>query len=202
MRVSVIRTLFCSALTRISRLDDIEDSSPLRRANPATHTIFGCGQTGNSANYQIIQALDEVRKLDCSQCLEIFSGKRSALSALGFSISFIIEEMRNLFLGQSLDLHWTCNLICPSLNEYLKMLDQSTPKPSRFSCSTHCADLTVFRNGRSLPHARKAHENEGDHQRRNGFGSPVHTDRPLFPDPKRLSEPVLQRRRQTSSTLS
>lgn len=35
------------------------------------------------------------------------------------------DEMRNLFVGQSFDLHWTFNLICPSIEEYYKMVDNS-----------------------------------------------------------------------------
>ncbi|PIG79159.1 hypothetical protein AARAC_008537 [Aspergillus arachidicola] len=41
--------------------DDIEDSSPLRPGQPAAHTIFGQGQTTNSANYLLIQAMDQIR---------------------------------------------------------------------------------------------------------------------------------------------
>ncbi len=36
-----------------------------------------------------------------------------------------IDEMRSLYTGQSLDLYWTYNLICPSIPEYLKMVDKS-----------------------------------------------------------------------------
>lgn len=57
-----------------SRLDDIEDLSPLRRGQPSTHTIFGMAQTINSANYQFIEALDKLRGLNSSQCLDIFIG--------------------------------------------------------------------------------------------------------------------------------
>jgi geranylgeranyl pyrophosphate synthase len=36
------------------------------------------------------------------------------------------DEMKNLYAGQSLDLYWTYNVVCPSLPEYLKMVDKST----------------------------------------------------------------------------
>ncbi|KAK6828816.1 hypothetical protein RU639_003672 [Aspergillus parasiticus] len=90
-------------------LDDIEDSSPLRRGQPAAHTIFGQGQTINSANYLLIQAMDQVRQLDNPQCVDVF-----------------VEEMRNLFIGQSFDLYWTRQGECPSQDEYLEMISQKT----------------------------------------------------------------------------
>ena len=35
------------------------------------------------------------------------------------------EELERLYIGQSLDLHWTCNLICPSIEQYLEMIEYS-----------------------------------------------------------------------------
>ncbi|KAJ5813261.1 geranylgeranyl pyrophosphate synthase [Penicillium pulvis] len=90
-------------------LDDIEDSSPLRRGNPATHTVFGAASTINCANYMLIDVMDEVRKLDDPQCMAI-----------------LIDELRNLFIGQSFDLHWTREGECPSEEEYLEMVSQKT----------------------------------------------------------------------------
>lgn len=59
----------------LSRLDDIEDSSPLRRGRPATHIVFGSAQTTNTANYSIVEALGMIQKLDSKPCLDIFIGK-------------------------------------------------------------------------------------------------------------------------------
>jgi fusicocca-2,10(14)-diene synthase/ophiobolin F synthase len=56
-------------------LDDIQDSSQLRRGKPATHVVFGFRQTANSAGYRFLGALMEVRKLDCQRCLDIFCGE-------------------------------------------------------------------------------------------------------------------------------
>lgn len=90
-------------------LDDIEDSSPLRRDQPATHMVFGQGQTINSANFLLIKAVDQVRQLEDEQCLQIF-----------------LEEMQNLFAGQSCDLYWTRNGKCPSYEKYMEMIRQKT----------------------------------------------------------------------------
>ncbi|KAI3329071.1 putative geranylgeranyl diphosphate synthase [Xylariaceae sp. AK1471] len=90
-------------------LDDIQDGSQLRRGNPSTHTIFGVGQTVNAANYQFLLALEEMQKFADAESLAIF-----------------IEELKHLHIGQSLDIHWTSNLICPSVEEYFKMVECKT----------------------------------------------------------------------------
>lgn len=36
-----------------------------------------------------------------------------------------LDELKRLHIGQSLDLYWTANVQCPSLEEYLKMVDYS-----------------------------------------------------------------------------
>jgi geranylgeranyl pyrophosphate synthase len=90
-------------------LDDLQDGSLLRRGKPATHTIFGTGQTVNSASYKICEALQEVLKLDSIECVRI-----------------VVEDSKALYVGQSLDLHWTTNLVRPTLEQYLAALDKST----------------------------------------------------------------------------
>ncbi|KAL5338819.1 putative geranylgeranyl diphosphate synthase [Aspergillus crustosus] len=90
-------------------LDDLEDGSELRRGKPSTHAIFGVGQTINSANYQLIRALQLVQKLRDPKSLVVFS-----------------EELHNLYVGQSMDLYWTSNIICPSVNEYFQMIEHKT----------------------------------------------------------------------------
>ena len=56
-------------------LDDMQDSSPLRRGKPATHTVFGFAQTINSSSYKIAEALEEVLKLNSMECMRIVIGK-------------------------------------------------------------------------------------------------------------------------------
>jgi len=41
-------------------------------------------------------------------------------------LTVTLEESKDLYIGQSLDLHWTSNLVCPSAGEYLRALDNST----------------------------------------------------------------------------
>jgi geranylgeranyl pyrophosphate synthase len=56
-------------------MDDIQDSSQLRRGSPATHLVFGQMQTINSAGYRFLLALEEVRKLNSQRCMDIFCGE-------------------------------------------------------------------------------------------------------------------------------
>jgi geranylgeranyl pyrophosphate synthase len=56
-------------------LDDFEDGSNLRRGRPATHTIFGAAQTINTANFQLVRALQEIEKLNNAACQRLFSGE-------------------------------------------------------------------------------------------------------------------------------
>jgi hypothetical protein len=37
----------------------------------------------------------------------------------------LLEELGNMLVGYSIDLDWTSNLTCPSIEEYLRMVDFS-----------------------------------------------------------------------------
>ncbi|RAL16768.1 bifunctional terpene synthase/polyprenyl synthetase family protein [Aspergillus homomorphus CBS 101889] len=126
---SIAKTLHNASLM----LDDIEDSSPLRRGRPATHTVFGVGQTINSANFLLLQAMDEVRQLDETQCLDIY-----------------FEELRNLFTGQSYDLYWTRQGECPTEGEYMEMIRQKTGGLFRLLARLMIAKAPAQRN-REIP---------------------------------------------------
>ena len=90
-------------------VDDVEDSSQLRRGVPVAHSIFGVPQTLNSANYVYFLALSTVMELGKSEAIQIFT-----------------EEMVNLHRGQGMDLWWRDSLICPSEGEYLEMVSNKT----------------------------------------------------------------------------
>ncbi|KFY24019.1 hypothetical protein V491_02325 [Pseudogymnoascus sp. VKM F-3775] len=87
-------------------LDDVQDASPLRRSRPATHSVFGTPQTVNSATYQIVNVISLASK---------FGGE-----------GIIMDEMKNMFVGQSLDLFWVHNVSVPTVQEYLQMVDGKT----------------------------------------------------------------------------
>ena len=90
-------------------LDDIEDGSQLRRGRPATHKVFGIPQTMNSAGYLVLHALKHIQTLENRQCLNI-----------------VIDQVRDLYIGQTFDLYWTRSGRCPSEKEYLEMVDKKT----------------------------------------------------------------------------
>jgi geranylgeranyl pyrophosphate synthase len=90
-------------------LDDIEDHSQLRRGKPSAHAVFGEAQTINSATFQYIQSVSLISQLKSPKALNIF-----------------VDEIRQLFIGQAYELQWTSNMICPPLEEYLRMVDGKT----------------------------------------------------------------------------
>lgn len=90
-------------------VDDVEDSSLLRRGLPVAHSIFGTAQTINSANYVYFLALQELGKLKNPKAINIFT-----------------EELLNLHRGQGMDLFWRDTLTCPSEDDYLEMVGNKT----------------------------------------------------------------------------
>ncbi|PWY68621.1 putative geranylgeranyl diphosphate synthase [Aspergillus heteromorphus CBS 117.55] len=136
-KLNIIKSITTILHNASLMLDDLEDGSELRRGKPSTHAIFGLGQTINSANYQLIRALQRVHELGDSRSLVVFT-----------------EELHNLYVGQSMDLYWTSNLICPSVNEYFQMIEHKTGGLIRLFCrlmalhstSPVKADLVDFSN--------------------------------------------------------
>ena len=94
---------------RLGSIDDIEDSSHLRRGIPVAHNIFGSAQTLNSANYVYFLALQELLKLNNPKFTLIYS-----------------EELCNLHRGQGMDLYWRDTLTCPSEDDYIEMVGHKT----------------------------------------------------------------------------
>lgn len=90
-------------------VDDVEDSSLLRRGLPVAHSIFGTAQTINSANYVYFCALRELQKLKNPEANTIYT-----------------EELLNLHRGQGMDLFWRDTLTCPSEDDYLEMVGNKT----------------------------------------------------------------------------
>ncbi|KAJ9306175.1 hypothetical protein DTO217A2_4291 [Paecilomyces variotii] len=122
---SIIKMLHSASLM----LDDIEDGSPLRRGKPSTHSIYGTAQTINSATYQYTEATGLAAELSNPACLRIF-----------------VEEVQQLYVGQSYDLYWTHNILCPSMSEYLKMVDMKTGSLFRLLTRLMVAESPVSKN--------------------------------------------------------
>ncbi|EAT82446.2 hypothetical protein SNOG_10111 [Parastagonospora nodorum SN15] len=90
-------------------VDDVEDSSLLRRGIPVAHSIFGTPQTINTANYVYFKALQDLLRMNNPKLIEIFT-----------------EELLNLHRGQGMDLYWRDSLTCPSEADYLEMVGNKT----------------------------------------------------------------------------
>ncbi|KAF6789048.1 Geranylgeranyl pyrophosphate synthase 1 [Colletotrichum sojae] len=90
-------------------LDDIQDSSTLRRGLPVSHSIFGVAQTINAANYAFFLAQQEIPKLGDHRAFQIFT-----------------EELLNLHRGQGMDIYWRDASICPTEEEYFTMVSNKT----------------------------------------------------------------------------
>ncbi|EPS25217.1 Geranylgeranyl pyrophosphate synthase [Penicillium oxalicum] len=101
----VVRMLHTASLL----IDDVEDSSVLRRGIPVAHNIFGTAQTINSANYVYFLALQEVQQLRSPAAIDIY-----------------VKELLNLHRGQGMDLFWRDTLTCPTEDEYLEMVGNKT----------------------------------------------------------------------------
>ncbi|KAF3211109.1 hypothetical protein TWF191_010986 [Orbilia oligospora] len=89
-------------------IDDIEDCSELRRGQSSAHMVFGIPQSINTANYLFVKCLFEAQKLSPS------------------AVAISEDELRNLHIGQGLDLHWTFHQECLSEAEYIQMIDGKT----------------------------------------------------------------------------
>ncbi|KAG8630370.1 hypothetical protein KVT40_001989 [Elsinoe batatas] len=90
-------------------LDDFQDRSPLRRGRPAAHALFGEAQAIKSSSYGFIKAV--------------------ALAQESFdleSTKAVTTAMLRSFEGQAAELYWTYTKICPSVQEYLEMVDLKT----------------------------------------------------------------------------
>ena len=68
--------------------------------------------------------------------------------------------MENLYIGQSYDLFWTFNLTCPSVEEYMKMMDYS--KSSVITRACQWLTIGICRNCRLVSHGFQAHANQID----------------------------------------
>ena len=96
----------------MSRVDDIEDDSQLRRGHPVAHKIYGIAQTINTANYVYFLAYQELFAL------------RRDMSARNLD-KVVTAELLSLHRGQGMEILWRDSLRCPTEEEYISMVNQS-----------------------------------------------------------------------------
>ncbi|KAF3919416.1 hypothetical protein ABW21_db0207955 [Orbilia brochopaga] len=119
----IINCLHSSSLI----IDDIEDGTPVRRGSPAAHMVFGIPQAINSANYLLVQAFEHATKLSLA------------------AMSAVLEELRELHVGQGCDLHTIALTECPSMAEYIRNADGS-----KFFSKTYAESTSLSIPYRSL----------------------------------------------------
>ncbi|KAH3869566.1 geranylgeranyl pyrophosphate synthase-like isoform X1 [Dreissena polymorpha] len=90
-------------------IDDIEDSSTLRRGIPVAHNIYGVPHTINSANYVYFLGLQKVLDLQHKDATRVFT-----------------EQILELHRGQGMDIYWRDTVSCPSEEEYKTMVIRKT----------------------------------------------------------------------------
>lgn len=90
-------------------IDDIEDSSKLRRGFPVAHSIYGVPSVINSANYVYFLGLEKVLTLDHPDAVKLFT-----------------RQLLELHRGQGLDIYWRDTYTCPTEEEYKAMVLQKT----------------------------------------------------------------------------
>ncbi|KAL7995167.1 putative polyprenyl synthetase, isoprenoid synthase domain superfamily [Plasmopara halstedii] len=90
-------------------IDDIEDDSEMRRGQPVAHHIFGVPATINCANYVYFLSLQKCQALGNPKALQVYT-----------------DEMLRLHQGQGLDIFWRDHLQCPTVDEYLEMVQNKT----------------------------------------------------------------------------
>uniref|UniRef100_A0A0W0F0V0 (2E,6E)-farnesyl diphosphate synthase n=1 Tax=Moniliophthora roreri TaxID=221103 RepID=A0A0W0F0V0_MONRR len=123
----IVNMLHASSLM----VDDVEDDSQLRRGRPVVHKIYGVAQTINSANYVYFLAFQELANLKAST-------PDKDLNAI------VTEELISLHRGQGLEILWRDSLQCPSEEDYVEMVNNSTfpPIPACNITSTHTHTLS------------------------------------------------------------
>jgi hypothetical protein len=161
----------CGMLHTASLLvDDVEDSSLLRRGLPVAHSIFGTAQTINSANYVYFIALQELQKLKNPKAINIYT-----------------EELLNLHRGQGMDLFWRDTLTCPTEDDYLEMVGNKTGGLFRLAVKLMQAES---KNLKSVPsftiHEQSLTKNQRLRPTRQPHGHNL-------PNPRRLPKPLLPR---------
>lgn len=90
-------------------IDDIEDSSKLRRGFPVAHSIYGVPSVINSANYVYFLGLEKVLTLEHPEAVRVFT-----------------RQLLELHRGQGLDIFWRDTYTCPTEDEYRTMVLQKT----------------------------------------------------------------------------
>ena len=104
----VIETIHCCTLI----IDDIEDGSQTRRKCKCAHLIYGEPLTINATYLKLFTLMNDISNL--------FENKTEE------TLKIINKSMEQLHLGQGTDIYWMTKKYCPSIDQYLNMIDNKT----------------------------------------------------------------------------
>lgn len=112
-------------------IDDIEDSSTVRRGSPCAHLEYGVPLTINAGNLMYFMALKKAVTL-----LPLLWRQHhldaDSLQVETDAYTILVDEMLNLHVGQGLDIYWRDSLAqiwennLPTISEYLDMVKNKT----------------------------------------------------------------------------
>ncbi|KAJ5332659.1 FAD/NAD(P)-binding domain-containing protein [Penicillium brevicompactum] len=108
-KLAIIKGIIDMLHTASLLVDDIQDASRLRRGHPVAHEIFGVAQTINSANYAYFLQQERLRELNDPRAFHIFT-----------------QALLDLHRGQGMDLYWRDSIVCPTEEEYHRMVIYKT----------------------------------------------------------------------------
>jgi len=112
-------------------IDDIEDSSTVRRGHPCAHIKYGIPLTINAGNLMYFMALKRAVTSLPELWLRL-NGMASNVKFQNDAQTILVDEMLNLHVGQGLDIYWRDNLQTiweheiPTTAEYLDMVMNKT----------------------------------------------------------------------------
>ncbi|KAH8427672.1 bifunctional terpene synthase/polyprenyl synthetase family protein [Aspergillus melleus] len=131
----VVKTVLVKILNATLMMDDIQDRSLFRRGFPAAYTVFGINPVINSATYLYANAGEMLLHLEDKRCAQVF-----------------FDELHTLAHGQALDLEWDDLTNCPTVTEYITMVDNKTGGYFRMSARLVQATVGSCNMPSSLAH--------------------------------------------------
>ncbi|KAJ5546303.1 hypothetical protein N7494_003888 [Penicillium frequentans] len=90
-------------------IDDIQDTSQLHRGHPVAHEVSGVAQTINAANYTYFLQQERLNEIGDPRAFHIFT-----------------RALLDLHRGQGMDLYWRDAVVCPTEEEYTRMVIYKT----------------------------------------------------------------------------
>lgn len=111
---------------------------------PSAQIVYGASQTINSAGYVQICVFAEAAGLSNPGAVSIVCGQLHFFMSFPLRIcaDLDLEELTNLYKGQSMELFWKFHTHCPTEEEYYEMVDGSEPYRPSQPMSTYAKTLS------------------------------------------------------------